>query len=189
MVLLTTKRLTISDHSPEDLEPMHKLLLNPEAMYFLDDIKTETIEDTQRNLATAIEEISNPNRTKYFFKIVKSETGNYVGEIGFTIRLKTPMGSVAEMGYFILPEYWGQGIVTEAAREVIKYAFEELDLIKMEIGCIKDNKGSEAIMIKLGMIKEAEFKKKVWHENNFKDRVEYRLLKEEWELICNRKEG
>ena len=180
MVLLKTNRLTISDHTSEDLIPMHKLLSNSKTMYFLDDIKTETLEDTQRNLDTAIGEISNPNRTKYFFKIVESETNKYVGEIGFTIKLKTPQGSVAELGYFILPEFWSQGVTTEAARVVITYAFEELDVIKIETGCIKGNKASEAIMIKLGMIKEAEYKKKVWHDNQFKDRVEYRLLKEEW---------
>ncbi len=183
MVLLKTKRLEISDHTPEDLKPMHKLLSDPEAMYFLDDIKTKTLKDTQSNLETAIADISNPNRTKYFFKIVESETGKYVGEIGFTIKLTTPKGSIAELGYFTLPEFWGKGITTEAAREVIKFAFEKTHVVKIETGCIKANKASEAIMIKLGFIKEAEFKAKVWHDNQFKDRVEYRLLKEEWENV------
>ena len=47
-------------------------------------------------------------------------------------------------------------------------------------GCIKENIGSEKVMQKCGMIKEAEHVHCVWHEGRLKNRVEYRLLKTEW---------
>ena len=53
--------------------------------------------------------------------------------------------------------------------------------MKVESGCIKDNTASERIMQKLGMIKEADYIMRVWHEGCFKDRVEYRITKQEWE--------
>lgn len=180
MIALKTERLLISDHTPNDLLPLHKLLCDPVAMYYLPDIHTHTIEESAQNLNTAIEESLSPERTKYFFKIEWNQTQQYIGEIGFTVTLDTPMGRVVNLGYFILPEFWGLGIVTEAAREVIRFAFEDAGVIKIETGCLKENKGSEKVMLNLRMVKEADYKMHVWHDNQLKDRVEYRLLKDEW---------
>ena len=43
------------------------------------------------------------------------------------------------------------------------------------------NKGSERVMQKNGLIKEADHKDYEWHDGKMKDRLEYRLLKTEWE--------
>lgn len=180
MVFLTTERLNIRDHRPADLDAMHVLLSDPVAMRYLPEIKTTTLEETRANLETAIVEAGQEKRVKYFFAIETKETGEYVGEIGFTVTLDTPVGMVIQLGYFILPRFWGQGIVSEAAKRVIRFAFEETKTVKIETGCLKGNAGSEGVMKKLGLIKEGEFIKAVWHEGQWKDRVEYRLLKEEW---------
>lgn len=180
MIVLKTERLTISDHTPEDIVPLHKLLSDPVAMYYLPDIRTHTLEESMQNLNTAIEESFLPDRTKYFFKIECTKTRQYIGEIGFTVTLDTPVGRVVNLGYFILPQFWGLGIVTEAAREVIRFAFEDAGVAKIETGCLRENGGSEKVMLKLGMVKEADYRLRVWHDNSLKDRVEYRLLKDEW---------
>lgn len=180
MIILKTERLIISDHTPDDLEAMHKLLSDPVAMYYLPDIKTNTMDESLQNLNTAIEESGLTDRKKYFFKMEYGYNHQYVGEIGFTVRLDTPPGRIVNLGYFILPEFWGKGIVTEAACEVIRFAFEEANVIKVETGCISENKVSEKVMIKLGMVKEANYLMHVWHDNRLKNRVEYRLFKEEW---------
>lgn len=54
-------------------------------------------------------------------------------------------------------------------------------MIRISCGCIKDDIGSEKVMVKCNMTKEAEFKSFVWHDGKLKDRVEYRLLKSEWQ--------
>ncbi len=76
--------------------------------------------------------------------------------------------------------FWGKGLVTEAAHAVVNYCFEHLNAMKIVVGCNKDNIGSENIIKKLGMIKEAEFKNHVYLHGKLCDRVEYRMLKEEW---------
>lgn len=182
MVILHTNRLVIRDHVYDDLDTMHRLLSDPKAMYYLQDLKTENMEGTLENLKTAIEAVKEPDRDKYFFRI-ELKDGTYIGEIGFTVRLNTPLGKVVELGYFILPEFWGKGITTEAAAEVVRFAFEEAGVIKLEVGCIRDNQGSESVMQKLKMVKEADYVMRTWHDSCFKDRVEYRLTKEEWERL------
>ena len=63
-----------------------------------------------------------------------------------------------------------------------KYFFriEDNYVFRISTGCIKDNLGSKKVMQKCGMIKEAELKMNEWHDGRMKDRVLYRLLKNEW---------
>jgi len=181
LIRLETKRLVIRDHRPDDIESVNGLLSDPEAMYFLPDLKTDSLGHSQENLDAALCEIGLDSRTRFFFCIESKEGSRYIGEIGFTVRLDTPHGKVVNLGYFIRPEFWGAGIATEAAREVIRFAFEDLNVVKIETGCIKDNRASERVMQKTGMIKEADYRKHIWHDGLLRDRVEYGLLREEWE--------
>jgi len=92
---------------------------------------------------------------------------------------------VAKLGYFYLPRYWGKGYATEAMKAVLQFAFETLGLHKIITGCLKENSRSERVMIKCGMRKEAELLQHVRHEGKWKDRLEYGLLKDQWEINQN----
>lgn len=183
MIKITTSRLIIRDHIEEDLVAMHELLSDEKTMFYLPGLREKSIEGTKQNLQNAIDEANSVNRRKFFFAIIDKNTQDYIGEIGFTKKIESTLGNVMDLGYLIKEVYWGKGIITEASKAVISYAFNNLSAIKIESGCISDNKGSECVMKKLGMIKEAEFKGHVLLDNKFYDRVEYRLLKEEWEEI------
>ena len=103
------------------------------------------------------------------------------------MELSDTTSSQFELGYFILEKYWGKGIVTEASRAVLDYCFTELNALKVVAGCNKDNIGSEKIMKKLGMVKETEFISHTVLNGKLCDRVEYRMLKEEWgirNIVC-----
>jgi ribosomal-protein-alanine N-acetyltransferase len=73
----------------------------------------------------------------------------------------------------------GNGYATEALNEIIRFAFEKDGVFRIETGCYSENKASERVMQKCGLIKEAEYKQCVWHDGKMKDRVSYRLLKTE----------
>lgn len=186
MIRLTTNRLIIRDPLPLDIDDWHRLLSDPKTMYYLQDIMTNSLEESRKNLETAIAETQSPNRTKYFLAIEDKVTGAFIGTVGYTITNTTPIGKVAGAGYFILPEYHGKGIMTEAFREVIRFAFEDDNVYRIETGCLIENKASERVMQKCGLIKEAECKAYDWHDGSLKDRVEYRLLRDEW-MASNRK--
>ena len=186
MIQLYTERLIIRDHIIDDLIEHHELLSDEKSMRYLPDIKTKNIEDSKENLIKSVEEANSKNRKLYFFRIEDKNTKEYIGEIGYTVIKETPFGKIAGMGYFIKEKYWGKGYVTEALKKVMEYAFEKDNVYRISTGCIKENIGSEKAMKKCGMIKEAEYKEYQLHENKLKNRVEYRLLKYEWEKINNR---
>lgn len=183
MINLQTKRTIIRDHCYEDLQTHHALFSNKTAMYYLQDIATNSIEESKINLHNAINEIDKLNRKLYFLRIVEKDSQEHIGEIGYTVTKFTPFGKLVGMGYFIRPKFWNNGYTTEALQEVIRFAFEENEVFRISCGCIKDNIGSEKVMIKCGMTKEADFKSFVWHDGKLKDRVEYRLLKSEWKPL------
>lgn len=177
MIKFETERLIIRDHVMEDLKEHHRLMSDMEVMSYIQDIMTHSLEESKENLKFSIMESKQVERKCYFFAILEKATEKLVGSIGFTILEKGEGTGNAELGYFILKEFWGKGYTTEAAKAVIDFAFETVQLHKITTGCIAENVGSEHIMIKLGMEKEAHLKKHVLHNDEWKDRVAYGLIK------------
>lgn len=182
MIRLSTERLVIRDPLSTDIDGWHCLMSDPKVMYYLQDIMTHSLEESRQNLDVAIAEANNPKREKYFLAIENEATGAFIGTVGYTVTQITEGGKLVGIGYFILPEYHGQGIMTEALSEVIRFAFEDDDVYRISTGCLSENRASERVMQKCGLIKEAEYKSFIWHDGQMKDRVEYRLLKDEWKL-------
>jgi ribosomal-protein-alanine N-acetyltransferase len=180
MIHLTTERLVIRDPLPTDINDWHRLLSDPKTMYYLLDIMTRSLDESQQNLEAAVNDVQNPDRIKYFFAIEDRTTGAFIGTVGYTVTQNTPLGKLVGAGYFILPEYHGRGYMTEALKEVVRFAFEDNGVYRINTGCLSENRASERVMQKCGMIREAERKGFVWHDGRMKDRVEYRLLKNEW---------
>ena len=108
------------------------------------------------------------------------DTGEQVGSIGYTVREAAPPGKLVDAGYFSYRKFWGQGCMTEALRRLLAFAFEEDGVYRFSTGCLTENRGSERVMQKCGLIKEAEKPDWTWHGGKLKTRVEYRLLRQEW---------
>ena len=180
MTQIETERLIIRDPLLSDIDGWHRLLSDVDAMYYLQDIMTHSLDESRENLKAAVDDVKNTNRTKYFFTIEGNESKTFIGTVGYTVTDTTSNGKLVWAGYFILPEYHGKGYMTEAFQEVIRYAFENNDVYKISTGCFLDNKASERVMQKCGMIKEDGRDACVWHDGRMKDRVEYRLLRDEW---------
>ena len=75
-----------------------------------------------------------------------------VGSIGFN-RLEWASRS-CEIGYWIAREEEGKGIITRACRALIDYAFEELDMNRVEIRCSAENTRSAGVPERLGFKRE-----------------------------------
>lgn len=179
-IVLETERLILRDHRPSDLDTHHALLSDETAMYYLPEVKTNTLAESEANLAFSMQEIGQDNRMHVFLRMEDKRTLCHIGEIGYTVSAFPPPGKLADLGYFIYPRYWNQGYTSEAVKALLRFSFEKDNVFRMSVGCLKENKGSERVMQKCGFIKEAEFKEYVWHDGKMKDRVVYRLLKEEF---------
>lgn len=66
----------------------------------------------------------------------------------------------AEIGFVLNPDYWGQGIIVEAAKAIIIYGFEILHLKRLQYGYFFFNLRSKRVCEKLGFTEEGILRNK-----------------------------
>ena len=80
-------------------------------------------------------------------------TGNFIGQCGLLEQIVDGVTEV-EIGYHMLPKYWGHGYATEAATYFKNYAFENNIADSVISMILPDNVGSQMVASRNGMIKE-----------------------------------
>ena len=112
------------------------------------------------------------------YGICPKGSNRVIGSIDFN---KRHADDVLEMGYLLHPDYWGQGLVPEAARALLEVGFTLLNLHKIEIECYAYNKASQRIAEKLGFTLESRIRDRKDAQGKRCDLLRYGLLKSEWE--------
>lgn len=181
MIHLETDRLILRDYMESDFEAYYRLKTDSKTMYYIQDIQLNSLNEAKTDFNNVLSDIQDMNRKYYFLHMELKETREQVGSIGYTVVDNTPIGKIVHMGYFIYPKFWKKGYTSEAIKKVFEYAFTENNVYRITTGCLAENVGSEKVMQKSGMIKEAEHIDYEWHDGKMKNRMEYRLLKNEWE--------
>jgi RimJ/RimL family protein N-acetyltransferase len=93
-------------------------------------------------------------------------------------------GVQAEIGWCLDPAYEGNGYATEAVRELIRIAFEELGLRRLIANAFADNEPSWRLMERVGMRRELYAVKESLHRSGeWLDGISYALLAEEWSRL------
>lgn len=87
----------------------------------------------------------------------------------------------AEVGYWLGRSYWGQGYMTEAVNAIIKYGFDELQLVRLCANVFTHNIGSAKVLEKSGFVKEGILRKEAKKpDGTLLDEIRYALLKEDY---------
>ncbi|MEL6143214.1 MAG: GNAT family N-acetyltransferase, partial [Bacteroidota bacterium] len=84
------------------------------------------------------------NKTHYSFAIILKERQEFIGEIS----LHLTGNQAAQLGYWVGEPFWNQGIATEAARVVLQFGFEKLELEKVIASHYRGNESSGKVMTK-----------------------------------------
>ena len=90
------------------------------------------------------------------YAIVLRENSKMIG----TIEIHTYNQYKAEIGFVLHPNYWAKGIIVEAAKAIIIYAFEILHLKRLQYGYFISNTRSKRVCEKLGFTKEGVLRNK-----------------------------
>jgi ribosomal-protein-alanine N-acetyltransferase len=116
-------------------------------------------------------------RTSYAFGIVLKPNRALIGSIEIGNEVRNARG---ELGYWLGKAYWGQGYMTEAARRILQFAFEDLRLNRVYATHHANNLASGRVMQKIGMICEGTLRGHVIKWGQPVDLVMYSVLREEW---------
>ena len=76
-----------------------------------------------------------------------------------------PDGFKVALGYVLAKPYWGKGYMTEAAREITKWLFEQPDVFRVFATCDVENLASARVMEKAGMAREGLLRRYIIHPN------------------------
>jgi RimJ/RimL family protein N-acetyltransferase len=115
---------------------------------------------------------------KLWLAITTKADGRQIGGIGLRIDREHQH---AELGYWLGVPYWGKGYATEAAREVLRYGFEELGMHRIFASHFGQNPASGRVLNKIGMKQEGCQRQHVRKWGEFVDSELYGLLRREWE--------
>ena len=156
---LETKRLTLRPISLNDIDDVFEYaknpLVGPNAGWKPHASKKET--EAFVTYAIKKREFGQPG----IYAIVHNGSQKMIG----TIEIHTYNQFKAEIGFVLNPDYWGQGIIVEAAKAVIVYGFEILHLKRLQYGYFLFNIRSKRVCEKLGFTKEGILRNKFQNYN------------------------
>jgi RimJ/RimL family protein N-acetyltransferase len=96
--------------------------------------------------------------TRFPFMIIEKSSNQAVGMI--EIR---PEDHKAELGYVLAQTHWGKGYMTEAARALLDWAFQQPEIYRVYATTSVDNIGSQRVMEKIGMTREGLMRRYIIH--------------------------
>jgi len=154
-IQLETERLILRQWKKDDFKAFETLNADPIVMeYFPSVLSTEESNALAQKYQDSIE------RNGWgFWAVEEKSSGAFMGCLGLdTTSSDLPFTPCVEIGWRLLKEYWGKGYATEAGKEVLHFAFEELKLDKVVSFTATINHRSESVMNRLGMQnKDANF--------------------------------
>ncbi len=105
-----------------------------------------------------------------------SYQNQFVGIIGLK---DTDMGNQkTEIGYWISEKFQHKGIITLSCKSLINYAFDEINIHRIQLKVATNNLKSQAVAARLGFIFEGIERDGELHSSGFVDLKVYSLLKE-----------
>ncbi len=173
---LTTARLLLRPFTLDDVAAAAELAGEREIAEMIPNIPHPyTEEDAENWIRTHRPDLEEGKKINC--AITLKSDGRLLGAISLGLR---KAHHAAEMGYWIGKPYWGRGYCTEAARELLRYGFEELELNRIEARHLTSNPASGRVMIKIGMTYEGILRELMFHRGKFRDLAVYSILRSEY---------
>jgi ribosomal-protein-alanine N-acetyltransferase len=108
----------------------------------------------------------------------------FVGEITLSSIQRGPFQN-AFVGYWVDEAMAGQGLAPEATVAVLRFAFEELALHRVEIAIVPRNRASRRVVEKLDLREEGVAVRYLEIDGHWEDHVRYAMTIEEWVVRAN----
>lgn len=174
MRILTTKRLFLREFREEDLDDFYRYARNPNVGPSAGWKPHESKAESLGILRVFIQ-------CKEVWAIVNKDTNRVIGSIGLHNDVRRNNSKVKMLGYVLDESFWGKGLMTEAAKRVIKYAFEDLNLDMVSVYHYPFNIGSKKVIQKCGFHYEGTLRlADTIYDGSVYDLVCYSLTKEEY---------
>lgn len=178
---LQTERLILCKMSMDDAQDMFEYASDPEVTRYVTWPAHASIENTRGFLSYVLQRYENGEAADW--GLVLKENLKLIGTCGFVWWNRQHFS--AEIGYVLSRKYWGQGLMTEAVREVIRFGFDAMGLNRIEAQHILENEASGRVMQKAGMTFEGVLRQRMFVRERFWSTKQYSILRNEYETANN----
>ena len=144
--MLETKRLILRSWEDGDAEDLYEYAKNPDVGPIAGWPAHQSPEESR-------DVIKNVLNGREAYAVCLKTDGKAIGAIELKLKGHTDLterDDESELGYWLGKPFWGQGIMPEAAKEMLRHAFEDLGMTKVWVGYYEGNAKSKRVQEKLG---------------------------------------
>ncbi|MFB3738758.1 MAG: GNAT family N-acetyltransferase [Candidatus Velamenicoccus archaeovorus] len=175
---IETERLVLRPFRPDDLAALHAMHSRPDVArwtYWEPRSEDQVRELLGRKLTST--RLRSEGDVLALAAVLK-RTDLVVGDL--ILYLASAEHQTGEIGFIVHPDHQGRGFATEAARELVRIAFEEAELHRV-IGRVEArNVASARVLEKLGMRREAHLVENELVKGEWQSELIYAMLDREW---------
>lgn len=172
---LETDRLLLRPFTEADADDLWELHSNAFVLRYWDSPPWRERSRAERFLATCRQMAEEGTGVR----VAMERDGSFVGWCGLS--RWNPNFRSAAVGYCLNEAAWGHGYATEGAQALLGWAFETLDLNRVQAEADTRNAASARVLEKLGFQREGTLREDCIVEGVVSDSWVYGLLRREWE--------
>ena len=174
MKILETERLILRPWRLSDADDMFEYARNP-------NVGPMAGWEPHASKEVSLNIIKSFIETNEVWAVVYKENNKVIGSLGIHPDKRRRNESSRSMGFVLSEEYWGRGLMTEAARLVIKHIFEEMKIELLSIVHYTVNNRSRRVIEKCGFKYEGILRQaSTTYNGTVHDDVCYSMTKEEY---------
>jgi RimJ/RimL family protein N-acetyltransferase len=154
---IETERLIMRELVPEDEQGMFELDSDPLVHKYLGETPIQRIEQARDVIATIRKQYIDNGIGRW--AVIEKASGDFIGWSGlkFIREYENNRINFYDVGYRLIPRYWGKGYATESAKAAIRYGFEELKLDEIIGSANVENTRSRNALEKCGLVYVEKF--------------------------------
>jgi ribosomal-protein-alanine N-acetyltransferase len=173
--VLNGKMVTLRELRPSDAQSLFALLTTEEVSRFISP-PPSTVEGFESFIAWTLRQRTAGKYVCFAVTLKRFDTAIGI----FQLRESEPGFGTAEWGFAIGSPFWGTGVFQEGAELVLAFAFETLDVHRLEARAAVLNGRGNGALLKVGAVQEAMLRRSVRCNGEYLDQVLYVIIEDDW---------
>jgi [ribosomal protein S5]-alanine N-acetyltransferase len=174
LALLRGDRVAVREFRPGDVDAVHAIIGDERVTRTLS-FDPRTRVQAEQMISRAIASQGQRPRVEYYLAIILPDDDVLIG----FVRLALGGVQAAKLGFALSADRWGKGYATDAARIMIRFGFDQLQLHRITAAVGPDNTASHATVDRLGFTREGTLRDHVFTNGAWRDSVLYSILAHE----------
>jgi ribosomal-protein-alanine N-acetyltransferase len=157
IIHVETNRFYLRDITEGDAADLYRLDSDPRVQIYLGNKTVKSIHEIHKMIQGIHRQYEKHGIGRW--AVIQKDSGQFLGWAGLKKVMETVNGysNHYDLGYRLLPEYWGQGVASECASASLIYGFTRLSLQVIYAAAHFENMASNRILVKNGFQETGQF--------------------------------